>query len=391
MKRSTDRILTTHVGSLPRPADLLDLLKRRQAGAPYDEGALARHVKEAVADVVRKQADTGIDVVTDGEMGKIGFLPYVNQRLTGFDTKAWAENQSYWTNSREALAFPDYYAWAARQAGSAGGTGTMRRVATGAIRYRGQEALKADIDNLKAALTGIEVEEAFMPSISVGNIADWQRNEYYETEDDYLYAIADAMHEEYQTIVDSGLLLQVDDPILATYYVQHPELGVPDVRKWAMTRVEALNHALRDIPREKVRYHTCYSINMGPRLYDMEAKDIVDIMLRVKAGAYSFEAANPRHEHEWRLWQDIALPENAVIIPGVITNSTNLIEHPDLVADRLMRFAQAVGRENVIAGADCGFASFATTLEIHDSVVWAKFQSLVEGAKRATMRLWRGA
>jgi 5-methyltetrahydropteroyltriglutamate--homocysteine methyltransferase len=234
------------------------------------------------------------------------------------------------------------------------------------------------------------VQEAFIPSISVGNIVDWNKNEFYKTEEEYLEAVANAMHEEYKAIVDAGFLLQVDDPNLATYYVLHPELDVKQVRARGEVWTEALNHALRGISRDKIRYHTCYSINMGPRLHDMEGKDILDIVLKVNAGAYSFEAANPRHEHEWKLWGDkLKLPEGSVIIPGVISHSTNLIEHEELVAERLVRFAKQVGRENVIAGADCGFASFATSLEVHNSIVWAKFKNLVEGARIASKQLWQ--
>jgi 5-methyltetrahydropteroyltriglutamate--homocysteine methyltransferase len=394
MKRSTHRILTTHVGSLPRPPDLIALLKQRQTGEAYDRETFDRCVRQAVQQTVCKQAELGIDVVDDGEMSKIGFIPYVNERLTGIESKFWGENEDLWGRSREVLAFPDYYESVARQAEAAGvrhrhkGTGNLRRVATGPIRYQGWAALKVDIDNLKAALRNAEVEEAFMPAISVGNLADWQRNEYYQSDEEYLYAIADAMHEEYKAIVDAGLLLQVDDPILATYYIQRPDLSIAEIRKWAIARVEALNHALSGIPRDKVRYHTCYSINTGPRAQDMEAKHILDIMLRVNAGAYSFEAANPRHEHEWELWRTLKLPDDAVIIPGVITHSTPLIEHQELVAQRLIRFAEVVGRERVIAGADCGFASFATSRESHSTIVWAKFQALVEGARIASQQLW---
>jgi len=388
VKTSKKRILTTHVGSLPRPADLIEMLKKRQAGEPIDDQAIDARIKSAVNASVRQQAEAGIDVVSDGEMSKIGFIPYINERLEGFEWLGYGANQSYWGKSREAKAFPDYYEWAAKQSGTAGGTGTMRWTATGPVKYRGHAALKKDIDNFTAALKGVKTEEAFIPSISVGNIADWNKNEFYKTADDYLEAIANAMHEEYQAIVDAGFLVQVDDPNLATYYVLHPELDVKQVREWANICVEALNHALRGIPREKIRYHTCYSINMGPRLHDMEGKDILDIVLKVNAGSYSFEAANPRHEHEWKLWETLKLPEGAVIIPGVISHSTNLIEHEELVAERLMRFAKVVGRENVMAGADCGFASFATSLEIHNSIVWAKFKNLVEGARIASKQLW---
>jgi 5-methyltetrahydropteroyltriglutamate--homocysteine methyltransferase len=388
MKTSKDRILTTHVGSLPRSADLVALHKKRQSGESYDTKLFDRRVAETVAEAVRHQVDAGIDIVTDGEMSKIGFIPYINERLSGFEWRGYGANQSYWGQSREAKEFPEYYQWAAGQTGTAGGTGTTRWTACGPIKYQGHAALQRDIENLRAAMKNTKAVEAFMPSISVGNIVDWNNNEYYKSETEYLAAVAAAMHEEYRTIVDAGFILQVDDPILATHYVLHPEKSIADVRKWANTRVEALNHALEGIPRDKVRYHTCYSINMGPRLHDMAGKDILDIVLKVNAGAYSFEASNPRHEHEYTLWEKLALPKDSVIIPGVISHSTNLIEHEELVAQRIVRFAKIVGPERVIAGADCGFASFATSLEVHDSIVWAKFKSLVAGARLASKALW---
>ncbi|HVG50444.1 MAG TPA: cobalamin-independent methionine synthase II family protein, partial [Xanthobacteraceae bacterium] len=376
--------MTTHCGSIPRPPELVDMLRGRMEGKKVKNPELAAEVKRAVTNVVREQARHGIDIVSDGEMGKVGFIPYINERLGGFEPSNWGANESYWGKSREAQAFPGFYAWAAKQAGTAGNVGLTRWVATGPIKYKGQDALKTDIDNLKFAMTAAGVTEAFMPSISPGNAADWHKNEYYDKEDDYLFAVADALHDEYQAIVDSGLLLQIDDPHLVTYYVMHPELSLKECRAWAAKRVEAINRALKGIPREKVRYHTCYSINMGPRVHDMELKDIIDVMLKVRAGAFSFEAANPRHEHEWKVWQNVKLPAETVLIPGVITNSTNLVEHPELVSDRIQKFVSVVGRDNVIAGADCGFASFAVSFEIHSEVVWAKFEALTEGAKLAS-------
>jgi 5-methyltetrahydropteroyltriglutamate--homocysteine methyltransferase len=230
-----------------------------------------------------------------------------------------------------------------------------------------------------------------MPAVSPTNLANWNTNEYYSTEEAYRIAIADALHEEYQAIADAGLVLQIDDPQLASHWAMHPELDLAECRKWASASVELLNHALRDIPAERIRYHTCYSINMGPRVHDMELKHIVDIMLAVRAGAYSFEAANPRHEHEWRVWNTVQLPEGKELIPGVITHASNLVEHPETVAQRIARFAGVVGRENVIAGADCGFASFSTSCEVHPSVVWTKLAALGQGARRETNELWSRA
>ena len=388
MKRSIDRILTTHVGSLPRPASLFAMMKAKQESQPIDLHAIANEVRAAVSDIVKKQSEIGLDIISDGEMGKVGFIPYVNDRLAGFEPGAGAPRGSAWANSRETRAFPEYYDWASRQAGAAGNPGTLRWVCTGPISYRGLNEFQKEASLFRSALQDAHVEEAFVPAISPSNVAGWETNQYYKTEEEFLSAIAESMREEYKAIVDAGFLLQVDDPALATYYLMHPEASVDDCRKWASQRVEALNHALRGIPEEKIRYHTCYSINFGPRVHDMELKHFIDIILRVNAGAYSFEAANPRHEHEWQLWKTVKLPAGKSIIPGLITQSTVLVEHPELVAQRILRFAEAVGRENVIAGADCGFASFATSFEIHPSVVWAKLQSLVERAKLASEQLW---
>lgn len=391
MKRSTDRILTTHVGSLPRPDDLRATIMRKQHGEAIDAAAFAARVKSAVAETVRRQAEVGIDIVADGEMGRIGFIPYVNERLTGIEPSSGAEPANYWNQSREYQAFPEFYAWATQMPGAAGQTGRTRWICTGPVAYKGMAALMQDIAILKEALAEVRHEEAFMPAVSPSNLANWNRNEYYKTEEEYLYALANALREEYRAIIDAGLVLQVDDPLLASYYVMHPEARIEDCRKWAMTRVDALNHALRGLPADRIRYHTCYSINIGPRVHDMELRHIIDIMLRVNAGAYSFEAANPRHEHEWKVWREVRLPEGKSLIPGVITHSSNIVEHTELIAERIGRFAQAVGRENVIAGADCGFASFASTCEVHPSVVWVKLKALVDGARLASAELWRRA
>jgi 5-methyltetrahydropteroyltriglutamate--homocysteine methyltransferase len=383
MKRSADRILTTHVGSLPRPADLLDMVQARGEGKAVDEKAHAARLRAAVAEIVRKQIDLGIDIIDDGEFGKASFVSYVNERLGGFEIDKEMPRQSPWAGSREARAFPEFYGQghvAARQ---------NHMVCTAPITYRGMAQLKTDIDNLKAALNGAKPQEVFMPAISPASVADWQRNAYYKTEEEYLFAIADALREEYEAIVNAGLLLQVDDPHLVTYWIKEPDLTLDQFRKWAQLRVEALNHALRNIAPEKVRHHTCYGINMGPRVHDLEFKHIVDLVLNIRAGAYSFEAANPRHEHEWKIWESTKLPAGKSLIPGVISHSTVLVEHPELVAERICRYANVVGRENVIAGSDCGFATFAGSKEVHPSIVWAKFTSLVEGARLASQQLWR--
>jgi 5-methyltetrahydropteroyltriglutamate--homocysteine methyltransferase len=388
MKRSTDRILTTHVGSLPRPEDLRQTIMAKMQGQPVDPAGFAARVKDAVAETVRRQVEAGIDIVADGEQGRVGFIPYVNERLAGITPSPTAEAANYWGRSREYQAFPEFYAWAASMPGTAGQTGRSRWVCTGPVSYKGLAALQSDIANLKAALEGQKYEEAFMPAVSPSNLANWNRNEHYKTEEEYLVALADALHEEYGAIIDAGLVLQVDDPLLASYYVMHPEASLADCRKWAEHRVEILNHALRGLPADRIRYHTCYSINIGPRVHDMELKHLIDIMLRVNAGAYSFEAANPRHEHEWRVWETVKLPEGKALIPGVVTHASNLVEHPETIAQRIARFAGAAGRENVIAGADCGFASFSTSCEVHPTVVWAKLAALAEGAHLATGELW---
>ena len=388
MRRSTERILTTHVGSLARPADLLDMMRAKEHEQPYDAAAYDSRLRESVADVVRRQVENGVDVVSNGEQSKSGFAAYIGERLAGFEPRESLPGAGPWGGTREALAFPEFYE---RPSGgrpaSIGRRSTM--VCTGPVSYRGQQQLRRDIENLEAAVKGLDAQEAFVPSISCSDVEGPRRNEYYASDEEYLFAIADAMREEYNAIVDAGFLLQIDDPRLVTYYLANPSATLEVCRRWAEVRVEAINHSLRDIPQERVRFHTCYGINMGPRVHDMELKDIVDIMVKINAGAYSFEAANPRHDHEWQVWENVDLPEGKTLIPGVISNSTVLVEHPDLVAQRLARYASVVGKENVIAGSDCGFSSQATLEpEIHPTVVWAKFEAMAEGARRATEQLW---
>ncbi|HWO73469.1 MAG TPA: cobalamin-independent methionine synthase II family protein [Dehalococcoidia bacterium] len=382
MKRSTNRILTTHIGSLPRPPELLKALTDRDA----DPQGFEQKLKSSVADVVRRQAETGIDIIDDGEFGKPGFIHYINQRLSGFEPGQVGGDP--FAGSREHLSFPGYYG-APRPGGPNPSAAAVHMVCTGPISYRGQAELQRDIDNLKAAASGLDVEELFMPAVSPTSVEMWQENQYYRTQEEYLFAIADALHEEYAAIANAGIVVQIDDPHLSMYYMMRPETTVEDVRRWAAVRVEAVNQALKGIPRDMVRWHTCYGINVGPRVHDLELKHIVDLILRIDAGGYSFEAANPRHEHEWRIWEDTKLPDGAVLIPGVITQSSVLVEHPELVAQRIVRYAGLVGRENVVAGADCGFGTFAGLDEIHESIVWAKLESLVEGARIASRELWR--
>ena len=387
MKLSTDRILTTHVGSLPRPDDLFEMMLDKMDGKPVDEKSYADRVRKAVADSVRQQMDAGLDVVSDGEMGKPSFITYAAQRLGGLETRE-GSRPSPFSNTRETRDFPDYYQSAVAEQVSARRRRALM-VCAGPVKYKGQAQLKIDLDNLRVALKGANAAEAFVPAIAPSNIETTTPNEHYPTQEAYVFAIAEAMREEYKAIVDAGFLLQIDDPFLVTYYIMRPDLSITDCRKWAEVRVEALNVALAGIPPEKVRFHTCYSINMGPRVHDMQLKDIIDIILKVRASGYSFEASNPRHEHEWEEWRRAKTPDDKVLIPGMITQSTVLVEHPELVAQRIVRFADVVGRERVIAGADCGFASFAGSNEVHPSIVWAKFNSLVEGSRLASKQLWK--
>jgi len=386
MKISTDRILTTHVGSLPRPDDLFELMSARMDGKPVDEKVYSERVRKAVADSVREQVEVGLDVVNDGEMGKPSFITYAAGRLDGLE-KREGSRPSPFANSRETKAFPEYYQSAMAEQVSARRKRALM-VCTGPIRYKGQAQLKAELDALKSALSQVNAAEAFVPAIAPSNIETTTPNEHYPNAEAYVFAIAEAMREEYKAIVDAGFLLQVDDPFLVTYYIMRPELSIAECRKWAELRVEALNAALAGIPQDRIRFHTCYSVNMGPRVHDMQLKDIIDVILKVRAGAYSFEASNPRHEHEWEDWKRVKMPDDKVLIPGVITQSTVLVEHPELVAQRIGRFAEVVGRERVIAGADCGFASFAGSNEVHPSIVWAKLKALVDGSRLASAKLW---
>ena len=387
MKLSTDRILTSHVGSLPRPDDLFETMLDKMDGKPIDEKAYAERVRKAVTDSVRQQVNAGLDVVSDGEMGKPSFITYAAQRLDGLE-KREGDRPSPFANTRETRDFPEYYQSTVAEQVSARRR-RARMVCAGPIKYKGHAQLKADLDNLKSALQGVNATEAFVPAIAPSNIETTTPNEYYPTQEAYVFAIAEAMREEYKTIVDAGFLLQIDDPFLVTYYIMRPELSIAECRAWGEMRVEALNAALAGIPADKVRFHTCYSINMGPRIHDMQLKDIIDIILKVKAQGFTFEAANPRHEHEYEEWKLAKVPDDKILLPGVITQSTVLVEHPELVAQRLVRFAGVVGRERVIASADCGFASFAGSNEVHPSIVWAKFKALVEGSRLASQRLWK--
>ena len=387
MKNSADRILTTHVGSLPRPRALIDAFVAEDRGVAIDRAAYEATLKAAVDDVVARQVALGIDIVDDGEFSKRGFAVYANERLEGYEARPRPRGIP-WGGSREALAFPEFYE-AARPHGAGAVLPVAEMVCVGPVRYRGRDQLDRDLANLRAAVDAHGASEAFVPAISPVDIAGNQKNEHYSSDEDFLYAVADAMNEEYRAIVEAGFILQIDDPHLVTRYVKTPGLEMDEYRKWVAAQVEAINHALKGVPEDRVRYHTCYGINMGPRVHEVELGWVLDIVLRIAAGAFSFEAANPRHEHEWRLWEDTRLPEGKLLIPGAITHSSVLVEHPDLIAERILRFAGLVGRENVIAGGDCGFGTSASaTPEVHPSIVWAKFEALAEGARIASRALW---
>jgi 5-methyltetrahydropteroyltriglutamate--homocysteine methyltransferase len=384
VQRSSERILTTHVGSLARPRDLLEAMREKEHGRPYDAEGYAELVTRAVADVVAEQVRCGIDVVTDGEMGKVSFLTYVKDRLAGFDTDSGsALMPPSW--QVEIDAFPEYYAgYLGKYTEQVSPMTTM--VCTGPVSYVGHEQLATDIANLRAALVGHDVTGAFLPSTSPSGFG---RNEHYASEGEYLEAVAEALREEYLAIVGAGFLLQVDDPWLIEYLSENPATTPEQRRRDAEQHVEILTHALRGIPREKVRLHTCYGLNHGPRVHDLEFREIAPLMLRIPAGAYSFEVANPRHQHEWKIWRDIALPDDAVLVPGLLGHATNYVEHPELIADTIELYAGIVGRERVVAGADCGFSSRASFApEVHPTVVWEKFRALAEGARIASERLW---
>ena len=383
MKRSTARILTTPCGSLPRPKDLLDMMKAKASGQSFDREAYAERVERAVGEIVRQQADAGVDILTDGEQGKLGFFAYVRERLNGFEPRPSARFPRF---TAETEAFPEYYEQYMRRAMTGSSVSAIvPLVCTGRVSYRSVDAVRRDIENLKAALKGVDAEDVFLPSVAPSGVGF---NEYYPTEGAYFQAVGEAMRVEYQAIVGAGFVLQVDDPFLTEIF-SRPDMKPEERRKSAEMWVEALNHALRGVPEDRVRFHTCYGINEGPRVHDAPLEDFVDLMLKINAGAYSFEAANARHEHEYHVWENVKLPEGKVLIPGVVTHASNIVEHPELIAERIRRFARLVGRENVIAGTDCGFSSQATyNPEIHPTVVWAKFQALAEGARLATQQLW---
>ena len=381
-----DRILTTHVGSLARPPELLPHLRAMLAGEPVDQPAYEACLRASVADVVRRQVETGIDIVNDGEFGKSHWYRYAIERFAGVESRPAPEGagQTYFGGADRAR-FPEFYAEYDKD------VPRSRRewAAVGPVTYIGQAALARDIANLRAALGASPAHDAFLPVVAPASVSPEFRNEHYATEHDYVFALAEALRCEYQAITDAGFIVQIDDAwITAMFDRMVPPGTVADYRRWANLCIDALNHALRGLPKHRTRYHICWGSWNGPHTADIPLRDIVDLLLRIEVGGYSIEAANPRHEHEWRVWESVTLPEDRVLLPGVISHATNIVEHPELVAERLMRFADLVGRERVIASSDCGFAQGALYQRVHPSIMWAKLRAMVEGAEIATQRLW---
>ena len=386
MKRSSDRILTTHAGRLDGPAELMQLSRDVMTGRAVDLNAFTPQIEGGIVDVVRKQARAGIDVVSDGEVGKIGFgsLVYYGKRLSGLQTRPLKPGEAPFMamETNERIEFADFYKEMQFLPAP-----PVRAVCSGPVNYIGQDEVQRDIQLFKAALAKAEVktQEAFMCVLAPGWLEHFFYNEYYKTDEEYLFALADAIKHEYKAIVDAGFILQLDDPALPdTYDMIVPQPSIEEYRKFAAVRIEAVNHALQGIPEDRVRYHICWGSWHGPHTHDLPLKHVIDLMLKVKAGAYSVEAANPRHEHEWKLWKETKLPSGKILIPGVVSHASNVVEHPELVADRIMLFAGLVGKENVIAGTDCGMG-----MRVHPQIAWAKLKALSEGAALASEQLWR--
>ena len=376
MKRSTDQILTTHTGSLPRPTELLEALQRRDRGET-DGSELAQQTRDAVVDVVRRQARAGVTVVNDGEAGKIGYSTYVKERLEGFGGVGGLGGMP-----ADLLEFPEF---AQRVMGE---LDFEMPACVGPVSYRELDAVRADTANLKAAVAGADVEDAFLTAASPGVISVFLQNQHYATHEEYIGALADAMKVEYDEIHAAGLVVQLDCPDLAMTRHMNPDESLEDFRRRAALHIEAINHATRDIPAEDMRMHLCWGNYEGPHHHDVPLRDIIDIVLDARPAAISFEAANPRHEHEWAVFEDVKLPDGKVLIPGVLDSTTNYVEHPELVSQRLVRYANLVGRENVIAGSDCGFATFASFLPIDPGITWAKLHAMADGARLASAQLW---
>jgi len=390
MKRSTDRILTTHVGSLIRPQALQDFLRLKQAGKPYDAAAYDKCLKETVAEVVRHQAEVGVDVISDGEFGKsISWSQYVLERLSGFERRPIKPGANPFTRGVDREKFAEFYA----ELDAREGVATMvEAVCVGPIAYNGQKELQRDIDNFKAALHEVKVVEAFLPVAAPASVIPDRKNEYYKSDEELIHAIGAAMRTEYRMIIDAGFVLQLDDARAAvTFDRMVPPGSFADYRKWLSLQVEVLNEAISGLPPERIRYHVCWGSWPGPHTTDVALKDIVDLILGMNVGAFVIEGANPRHEHEWRVWETAKLRPGQVLIPGVVSHATNVVEHPELIAERIVRLAKLVGRENILAGTDCGFAQGPFHRRVHPSIMWAKLDALVKGARLASAELWRKA
>lgn len=381
MKRSTSRILTTHTGSLPRSPELQELLRQREDQRDFDETQFLASVHDAVGQIVTRQQDTGIDVVNDGEQGRSQYATYVKERLTGFEGERLVRSHT----RLDDADFPDF---AAAQT-HLSSRNMPQPACTGPIAWKDWPAVERDIQNLRDAASGASVQEVFMTAASPGVIANFLPNEYYATEEAYLYALADVMKDEYNAIAGAGLLLQIDCPDLAmTRVSQYSHLSVDEFKKIVELHVEVINYALKDIDPDRMRLHVCWGNTEGPHHHDVPLREIVDLVLRARPLGLSIEGANPRHGHEWKVWQDVRLPEGKVLIPGVLDTTTNFIEHPELIAQRILNYANTVGRENVIAGSDCGFGTSAWGRKVETSIAWAKLASMVEGARLASTELW---
>jgi 5-methyltetrahydropteroyltriglutamate--homocysteine methyltransferase len=387
VKRSTDRILTSHVGSLIRPPELQTQIRAKQSGKGFDPAVFEKTLRETVAEVVAKQVQCGVDIVSDGEFGKfISWAQYVLDRFSGFERRPFGSGGNVWARGADRKRFAEFYA--EMDAADPPATQTLA-VCVGPITYTGSADVGRDIANFKAALAKTPATEAFLPVAAPASVVPDRENEYYKSEDELLDAIGKAMRQEYQAIVDAGLLVQLDDARLAvTFDRMVPPASKEDYLKWADKLVAVTNHALEGIPEDRVRYHVCWGSWPGPHTTDVPLRDLVGQIVKVKAGAYLIEGANPRHEHEWKVWKDAKLPDGKVLIPGVISHMTSVVEHPELVADRIVRLANVVGRENVIAGSDCGFAQSPFYRRVHPTIMWAKFEALAEGARLATKELW---
>jgi 5-methyltetrahydropteroyltriglutamate--homocysteine methyltransferase len=388
MKRSTERILTTHVGSLIRPAPLQEFLRAKQAGKPYDQAAYETCLTSSVAKVVREQAKVGIDVVSDGEFGKsISWSQYVLERLSGFERRPIKPGGNPFTRGVDRERFAEFYAELDAREGMAT---AAEAVCVGPIAYTGEAELARDIANFKAALKDVNVTETFLPVAAPASVIPDRKNEYYRSEEDLIRAIGAAMRTEYRLIIDAGFVLQLDDARAAVSYDRMvPPASFADYRKWLALQVDVLNEAIAGLPQDRIRYHVCWGSWPGPHTTDVPLKDIVDLILGMKVGGYVIESANPRHEHEWRVWETAKLPPDRVLIPGVISHATNVVEHPELVAERIVRLARLVGRENLLAGTDCGFAQGPFYRRVHPSIMWAKLEALAQGARLASAQLWQ--